>query len=127
MTIKQTFKNPAIIGLIYGLIGGIALVVVFDTTKIIYLQIMPYPLIVIISIITIALLDKSAITLKRLFITGITAYLLMSIIFYLYLTTSINPNSNITIVGHLWRWAIIVGIGIASVILTSFIVRIFKK
>ena len=127
MTIKQTFKNPAIIGLIYGLIGGIALVVVFDTTKIIYLQIMPYPLIVIISITTIALLDKSAITLKRFFLTGITAYLLMSIIFYLYLTTSINPNSNITIVGHLWRWAIIVGIGIASVILTSFIVRIFKK
>lgn len=127
MTIKQTFKNPAIIGLIYGLIGGIALVVVFDTTKIIYLQIMPYPLIVIISIITIALLDKSAITLKRLFLTGIAAYLLMSIIFYLYLTTSINPNSNITIVGHLWRWAIIVGIGIASVLLTSVIVRIIKK
>lgn len=130
MATKLAFRSPVLSGLLYGLIGGIAFLAVLRITTIILLQFLPFPFIVIASTLAIALAEKSAITFKRLFITGFVAFMTMTIVvyicfFYFSITTDTGPY--ITALGHLWRISAMTGIGIVSALLTSLIIKAVVK
>lgn len=127
MTIKNYFTNTTWTGFFWGIIGGVSLIV---TTRFIRngpLQISPYPFLLIASILTIALSDKSEISLSKLFITGLLTFIIMTLFLYLYLIKFVNPNSGIDMLGHLWRLGLMLGIGIISSLLVSVIVRHLTK
>ena len=123
MTIKNYFTNTTWTGLFWGVIGGISLIVATRLTTNGPLQVSPYPFLLIAAILTIALSDKSHITLSKLFITGLLTYIIMTFSLYLYIQNFVNPNSTINVLGHLWRIGIMMGVGIFSSLLISIIVR----
>ena len=127
MTIKNYSTNISRTGLFWGVIGGIALIVANGVTTNGPLQISPYPFLLIAAIFTIALSDKSNITLSKLFITGFLTFMIMTLSLYLYTIIFINPNSGINALGHLWRLAAMIGIGTLSSLLVSIIVKQFAK
>ena len=127
MTIKNYFTNTTWTGLFWGVIGGISLILATRLTTNGPLQISPYPFLLIAAILTIALSDKSQITLSKLFITGFLTYIIMTLSLYLYILNFVNPNSAINISGHLYRLGIMIGVGILSSLLVSVIVRQFAK
>ena len=127
MTIKNYFTNTTWTGLFWGIIGGISLILATRLTTNGPLQISPYPFLLIAAILTIALSDKSQITLSKLFITGFLTYIIMTLSLYLYILNFVNPNSAINISGHLYRLGIMIGVGILSSLLVSVIVRQFAK
>ena len=123
MTFKNYFTNTTWTGLFWGVIGGISLIVATRLTTNGPLQVSPYPFLLIAAILTIALSDKSHITLSKLFITGLLTYVIMTFSLYLYIQNFVNPNSTINVLGHLWRIGIMMGVGIFSSLLISIIVR----
>ena len=123
MTIKNYFTNTTWTGLFWGVIGSISLIVATRLTTNGPLQVSPYPFLLIAAILTIALSDKSHITLSKLFITGLLTYIIMTFSLYLYIQNFVNPNSTINVLGHLWRIGIMMGVGIFSSLLISIIVR----
>jgi hypothetical protein len=127
MTIKNYFANKTLTGLFWGIIGGISLVVASKITTNGPLQITPYPFLLFAAVITIALSDKSKITINQLFITGLLTFMTMSLCLYLYVLYVINPSFDINIWGHLWRLAIMIGAGIISSLLVSVIVKRLAK
>ena len=127
MTIKNYFTNTTWTGIFWGIIGGISLILATRLTTNGPLQISPYPFLLIAAILTIALSDKSQITLSKLFITGFLTYIIMNLSLYLYILNFVNPNSAINISGHLYRLGIMIGVGILSSLLVSVIVRQFAK
>lgn len=127
MTIKNYFTNTTWTGIFWGIIGGISLILATRLTTNGPLQISPYPFLLIAAILTIALSDKSQITLSKLFITGFLTYIIMTLSLYLYILNFVNPNSAINISGHLYRLGIMIGVGILSSLLVSVIVRQFAK
>ena len=127
MTIKNYFTNTTWTGLFWGVIGGISLILATRLTTNGPLQISPYPFLLIAAILTVALSDKSQITLSKLFITGLLTYIIMTLSLYLYILNFVNPNSAINVSGHLYRLGIMISVGILSSLLVSVIVRQFAK
>ena len=127
MTIKNYFTNTTWTGFFWGIIGGISLIVATRLTTNGLLQISPYLFLLIAATLTIALSDKSKISLSKLFITGLLTFIIMTLFLYLYILKFVNPNSGINTLGHLWRLGIMIGIGIISSLLVSVIVRQVTK
>ena len=123
MTIRNYFTQTTSTGLVWGIIGGISLIIATRLTTNGLLQISPFPFLLVGAILTIALSDKSKITLHKLFITGFLTFIIMSLFLYLYILNFINPNSGIDILGHLWRVGVIVAAGVISSLFVSLIVR----
>ena len=88
-----------------------------------FLQTLPYPALLILAILTIALTQKSKPTFNKLFMTGFLTFGIMSLFIYLYLIIFVNPNSGITLFGHLWRFGFITIVGVVSSLLVSLAAR----
>ena len=127
MTIKNYVTSTTWTGLFWGIIGSISLIVATHLTTNGPLQISPYPFLLIAAILTTAILDKTNIKLSKLFITGFLTYIIMTIALYFYIHNFVNPNSSINVLGHLWRLGIMIGVGVASSLLVSVIVRQLAK
>ena len=127
MIIKNYLAQPTMTGTIWGIIGGIALILATQLTTNGPLQISPYPPLLIAAILTIAIADKSKITFRKLFITGLLTFGIMTLFLYFYILIFVNPNSGITIQGHLWRLGLMALIGSISSLLISVIVTRLAK
>jgi hypothetical protein len=127
MTIKHYSANITLTSIFWGIVGGISLIVATRLTTNGPLQCSPYPFILIAAILTIALSEKSKITLRRLFIAGFNTFMIMSIMLYLFIIGIINPNSSIDLGGHLWRIVFMIAAGIFSSFLISIITRQILK
>lgn len=127
MTIRNYFTQTTSTGLVWGIIGGISLIIATRLTTNGLYQISPFPFLLVGAILTIALSDKSKITLRKLFITGFLTFIIMTLFLYLYILNFINPNSGIDILGHLWRVGVIVAAGVISSLFVSLIVRQIAK
>ena len=127
MTIKNYFTSTTWTGLIWGVIGGISLIVATRLTTNGILQISPYPFLLIAAILTIALSNKSKIAFNKLFITGFLTFITMTLFLYLYILNFVNPNLGIDTLGHLWRLGTMIGVGIISSLLVSVIVKQLAK
>lgn len=126
MTLQTTLSKPNSTGLFWGIIGGFSLII----TSILFtkglLQIAPYPLILVAALLTLKLNIKTDKSFNKFFTTGFLTFIIMSFILYIYLILFINPNSGITLFGHLWRIGAIIAFGIASALILSFIFSLKK-
>ena len=91
MTIKNYFINPASTGLLCGAIGGLSLIVAMRLTSG-PLVLLPYLLVLVGAVKTIALTLKSKTTFHKLFFTGLLTFMVMSLIPYLYISYFLNPG-----------------------------------
>jgi len=123
MTIQSFLKKPISTGLIWGVIGGISLIIMtFVSTKGL-VQISPYPIILIAAVLTIKYSKPQNHVFRKLFIAGLLAFIIMSLVLYIYTLTFINPDVDISFLGHLWRFGIVIGIGSLSSLLLSFLAK----
>jgi len=122
MTIQSFLKKPVSIGLIWGVIGGISLIIMTVSTNGL-VQISPYPIILIAAVMTMKYSKPQNHVFIKLFIAGFFAFVFMSLILYIYILTFINPGSGIPFVLHLLRFVFIIGIGSISSMLLSFLAK----
>ncbi len=126
MTFQSFFAKPSATGLFWGIIGGIILIIATISTTNGYLQIVPYFFILSAAVLTTKYTDKSKVSFFDLFKSGLFAFVISSIFLYAYILTVINPHSGITFIGHLWRFGVIVGLGIISSFILSFLAKPVK-
>jgi len=127
ISIKRQLKKPVFTGLFWGIIGGVILIIVTNYSTNGYLQISPYPFLLILSILSINHSSKSKIAFNKLFITGLLTFLIMTVFLYLYIILLINPGSKISFWGHLWRIHLMIAIGSVSSFFISIFVWNFRK
>lgn len=126
MIIQSLFAKPSATGTFWGLIGGIFLIIATLLTTNGYLQVVPYFFILSAAVLTTKYIDKSKVSFVHLFKSGLFAFVISSIFLYVYVSTIVNPNSGITIIGHLWRFGVIMGLGIVSSSIISFLAKPVK-
>ena len=126
MTIQSLFAKPTATGTFWGLIGGIFLIIATFLTTNGYLQIIPYFFILSAAVLTTKYIAKPTVSFVDLFKSGLFAFVISSIVLSAYILTVINPDSTITFFGHLWRFGVIVGLGIISSSIISFIAKPVK-
>ena len=123
MTIQSFLKKPVPTGLIWGIIGGISLIILTSVSTNGLIQIVPYPIILIAAIMTMKYSKPQNHVFIRLFSAGLFAFVIMSLFLYIYILTFINPGAGISFMGHLWRFGFIIGIGSISSLLLSFLAK----
>ena len=127
MKIQTYLARPYFTGPLWGIIGGLSLIIVTLSTTNGFVQLAPYPFILIAAILTIKFTDTSDKTFSRLFITGLLTFIIMTLFLYVYILTYLNPDSGITFLGHLWRMGAIIGFGIISSLILSIIAKPVNK
>lgn len=116
------FNNPLTTGLCWGVLGGLTLVLIEYLMPNVLVEKLPYVLFLIISVLTVKLTDADNKYLK-LFFTSLITFMVMFLIVYLYLVLVLNPNdSQITFTKHIIQIAGMLGIGIISSALLTFLV-----
>jgi len=116
------FKNPLTTGLIWGVTGGLALVVIENLMPNKVVEMLPYVLFLIISVLTVRLTDSYK-KYSKLFFTALITFMIMFLIVYLYLVLVLNPYGlQITFTKHLIQIAGMLGLGIISSALLTFLV-----
>lgn len=123
MIIQSFLKKPVSAGLIWGVIGGISLIIMTLVSTNGLIQIFPYPIILIAAVLTIKYSKPQNHVFNKLFFAGFFAFVIMSLILYIYILTFINPRGGISFLGHLWRFGFIIGIGSLSSLLLSFLAK----
>ena len=101
MTIQSLFAKPNSTGTFWGLIGGIFLIIATFLTTNGYLQIVPYFFILTAAVLTTKYINRSNVSFIDLFKSGLFAFVISSLFLYTYVLTVVNPNSEITFIGHL--------------------------
>lgn len=126
MTIQTLFAKPVATGTFWGLIGGLSLIIATFLTTNGYLHVVPYFFILSAAILTTKYAERSKVSFSSLFKSGLFAFVISSLVLSVYILTVINPNSGITFLGHLWRFGVIVGLGIVGSSIISFLAKPVK-
>jgi hypothetical protein len=123
MTFDNLFAKPIATGTFWGVIGGLSLIIVSNSTANGFLQVFPYFFILCAAILTTKYAAKSIVSFKELFKSGIWAFIVSSLFLYVYVLTVVNPNAGISFPGHMWRFGFIIGLGIICSSVFSFIAK----
>ena len=123
MTVQNFFKSSTITGILWGIIGGIGLIIATKLTTS-----GPKPLLVYVPTLIAPLLsykfsNKANITFKELFSTGLIAFMVMSLFLYLNIILVENPQNGIMFFGHAWRLLFMLAVGILSSLVVSLFVK----
>ena len=115
MNLKQiNLKQVLPIVIILGLFGGGLLIVgTLLFTKARWL-ILIYSLVMVSAMLALKFNKNIEINYLKSFITGVLTFVLMSYIYYLYSLIWINPDNEIDLWGHAWRFLAIIGMAISS-------------
>ena len=118
------FKNTVSTSFFWGLVGGVALIAtsrLFDSGL---LEILPYPVILILSFLSFRPTHSKS--FLPFFITGLSTFVIMSVVLYLYIITVENPSAwfNTDLLGHVWRLGLITFTGaLVSLALTLLVTK----
>jgi len=123
MAIQLFLKNPISTGLIWGAIGGMSLIIMTLISTNGFVQISPYPIILIAAVLTMKYSKPQNQVFNKLFTAGLITFIIMSVVLYVYILAFINPLANIPFFGHVWRFGLIIGIGSISSLLLSFVAK----
>ena len=123
MALQNFFKSSTISGMFWGIIGGIGLIIATSLTKS-----GPKPLLLYVPILVTALFsykfsNKTIITFKKLFITGLITFIVMSLFIYLNIILVENLQSGIMFFGHVWRLLFMLAVGIVLSTIISLLVK----
>ena len=115
MTLKQiNLKQLVPIVIIFGLFGGGLLIlgtILFTKARWIILI---YSLVMVATMLALKFNKHIEINYLKSFITGVLTFILMSVVMYFFILIWVNPNNEIDLWGHVWRFLAIIGIAIAS-------------
>lgn len=123
MTIQSIFAKPGFTGIFWGVLGGVSLIALPFFTTNGYLQIVPYFFILAAAVLTTKYVEKSKVRFLSMFKSGFFAFLVSTLLLYVYVAAFVNPHSGISFVGHLWRWALVIGMGIIGSGFFSFFAK----
>lgn len=126
MRLEALFAKPSATGIFWGIIGGLSLIIATIFTTNGYLQIVPYFFILCAAVLTTKYIYKADVNFQVLFISSFFAFIISSVFLYAYLLTVVNPNSEVTFIGHMLRFAIIAGMGLISSLIISFLAKPVK-
>jgi hypothetical protein len=119
MTIQASSTKPVFTGFTWGIIGGIVLFLSTLATTNGYFVFIPYFLIVSAAIVTTKY--QKACTFKYLFITGFICFTMMSLIVYVFILATQANEMELSIFDHSWRIASMIGFGVITSLIISFI------
>ena len=119
MTIQASSPKPVFTGFMWGIIGGIVLILSALATTNGYFVFIPYFLIVSAAIVTTKYQKASA--FKDLFITGFICFTMMSLIVYVFILATQTNDMELSIFDHSWRIASMIGFGVITSLIISFI------
>ena len=123
MTLQNFFKSTNANGVSWGIIGALSYIVANEFTTNGPLKFFLYVPILIAALLTIKFFDKMNFTYRKLFITGLIAFMIMNLIIYFNVNLVENPQSGIMFFGHVWRLLFMLVIGTIS----SFVISLFVK
>ena len=126
MRFETVFAKPTATGTFWGITGGLSLIIASISTTNGYLQVVPYFFILCASVLTTKHVDKSKAGFIDLFKSGVFAFIISSLVLYAYLLTVVNPNSGISLFGHMWRFGFIIVLGVISSSVISFLAKPVK-
>ena len=116
------FRTSLTTGLCWGIIGGLAMVLMQKLSHNGLLGILPYFLFLIISVLTVRLTDSDN-KYRKIFFTALLTFMIMSLALYVYILFVLNPSiQEMSLSGHLWRLGAMLGIGAISSGLLTFLV-----
>jgi fucose permease len=115
--------RPITASLFWGFIGGLSLIGITFLTNKGFIQILPYPIILINAILFLKFNDTSDKAFTRMLFTGLAIFVFMSLVLSFYVQIFVNATFNITLAGELWRLGAIVAIGFVSSLLLSIIAK----
>lgn len=123
MRFEHYFAKPAATGIFWGVTGGLSLIIATISTTNGYLQVAPYFFILCAAILTTKYYAKANVSFSNLFKSGFFAFIISSLVLYSYILAVVNPNSGIPFIGHMWRFGVVVVIGIISSSIISFLAK----
>ena len=123
MKLQSLLKSATATGTFWGIIGGIGLIIATKLTTSGPIPMLIYAPILIAAILSIKFSNNSIATFKKFFITGLIAFVIMSLLLYLNIILVENPNNGIAFTGHAWRLLFILALGIISSSVISFFVK----
>jgi hypothetical protein len=126
MTKQKILTKPFSISIFWGVAGGFILILTHRLFTNGLLEVSPYPLIMIASILTILFSNREIKNFKSLFMTGLLTGIFMMIILLLYIVTVLNPGSGIDALGYFWRLVVIIAIAAITSFLLSFFLNLKK-
>lgn len=126
MTLQNSLKRPLPISLLWGLVGGICLLLAFKLTTRGPYQVTPYPFILVAAILTYTLLNKANRQFNKFFTVSFMTFIIMSAIYLAYIWTFINPGPK-PFIGIAVSIGLVIGIAAASSIILALLVSFFYK
>lgn len=100
--------------LIYGISGGGLLVLITIVSSKGWWIVPTYPILLLATVFALKAKKRIGITYLKAFATLVLTFMLMTYILYFYIINFENPNSGITLIGHAWRFFVMLGLGIVS-------------
>ncbi len=122
MGIVNFFKNTTWLSVFWGAIGGVTLIITMQLTTNGPSHLLPYPIVLIVAILSSAIYNKASFSFSKLFKIGLFTFMIMTFFLYVFIVFYINPNSGISFLGHFLRLTFMLLIGVLSSSIVSFIV-----
>jgi hypothetical protein len=123
---NKILNKPITAGLLWGMVGGIVLVLSWDFLGKGYYVMLAWPFTLILALITFK--SSSGRNLMEYFKTGLLAFITMTLILYLEIIFFENPAAaGMPLFGHMWRIGLLLAIGILTSFVLSFFVLIVKQ
>jgi len=100
--------------LICGLCGGGLLILSTLVSTRGWWSMLIYLLVLSVTVLTLKAKKLVEITYLKAFMVLVLTFMIMSYILYFYVTTFVNPDNGINLMGHVWRFFAMLGLAIFS-------------
>ena len=118
--------NPFTTIMLWGIIGGLGLIFIAGKQHNAATVIPIFGTSLILSMATVKLARPNKIFID-LFITTLLTFTLIMLIDYVYIITVLTPGMlEVSLFGHLWRWAMVIGIGAGVSLVLTFLATLKK-
>ncbi|HLG35229.1 MAG TPA: hypothetical protein VI757_10140 [Bacteroidia bacterium] len=120
------FTKPITSGLFWGIAGGLLLILTIKLTHIGWYEIVPYPIVLIVALMTFKPEDKK--NIRVFFLAGFFTFIIMTLVLYIEIITIENPPALLEpLWGHLWRLGLMAAIGAVSSFILTFLILFFRN
>ena len=127
MKTPSFLTRPVQASLFWGILGGIFLIVITFFSNKGLIQILPYPIILISSVLFFKFNDTSDRTFRRMLISGVCIFIIMSLILSIYVLAFVNKTYNFSPSLEVLRLTFITIIGFFSSLLLAVLAKHIRQ
>ena len=127
MKTPSFLTRPVQASLFWGILGGIFLIVITFFSNKGLIQILPYPIILISSVLFFKFNDTSDRTFRRMLISGVCIFIIMSLILSIYVLAFVNKTYNFSPSLEVLRLTFITIIGFFSSLLLAVLAKPIRQ